>query len=51
MAKDPVCGLSVDESRAAGAVTCDGRTYHFCSAHGKGQFKKARSVREKATRG
>ncbi len=28
---DPVCGMKVDPSRAAGSVTHEGRTYYFCS--------------------
>src|SRR5690349_4914270 len=28
---DPVCGMSVDPQRAAGAVSHGGRTYYFCS--------------------
>ncbi|HEX6999628.1 MAG TPA: heavy metal translocating P-type ATPase [Gammaproteobacteria bacterium] len=31
LAKDPVCGMSVDPTRARSA-THEGRTYHFCSA-------------------
>src|SRR5579864_909859 len=30
-AKDPVCGMSVDPSKAAGRVEHDGRIYYFCS--------------------
>ena len=29
---DPVCGMSILPSRAAGHVEHEGRTYHFCSA-------------------
>ena len=28
---DPVCGMTVDPERAAGAVEHAGETYHFCS--------------------
>jgi Cu+-exporting ATPase len=31
MATDPVCGMTVDESRAAGSVVHAGTTYYFCS--------------------
>ncbi|MBI3491489.1 MAG: YHS domain-containing protein, partial [Acidobacteria bacterium] len=31
MALDPVCGMTVDPARAAGAVDHDGTTYYFCS--------------------
>ena len=40
MAKDPVCGMSVDENKAAAAAVHEGRTYHFCSAYCKGEFEK-----------
>ena len=30
-AKDPVCGMSVDPTKAAGKVAHNGRTYYFCS--------------------
>jgi len=41
VAKDPACGMSVDEERAAGAVTHGGKTYYFCSAGRKTTFEKA----------
>lgn len=41
MTKDPVCGMRVDESKAAGTVVHGGRTYYFCSAHCKAEFDKA----------
>jgi P-type Cu+ transporter len=31
MAKDPVCGMSVDPAKAAGKVEHEGRVYYFCS--------------------
>ena len=42
MAKDPVCGMSVDMKEATAASrTADrnGTTYYFCSDHCRGQFK------------
>src|SRR5262245_38585393 len=36
---DPVCGMTVDPATAAEAVTHDGRTYHFCSAHCAEKFR------------
>jgi YHS domain-containing protein len=30
-AKDPVCGMMVEESDAAATVEYDGKTYYFCS--------------------
>jgi YHS domain-containing protein len=31
MAKDVVCGMEVDEQRAAGKSEYEGRSYYFCS--------------------
>jgi Cu+-exporting ATPase len=31
MALDPVCGMTVDPTRAAGQFEHDGTTYYFCS--------------------
>ncbi len=31
MAKDPVCGMEVDEKEAAGKSEYKGKTYYFCS--------------------
>ncbi len=38
MAKDPVCDMDVDETKAAGSSTHEGVTYHFCSVPCKEQF-------------
>jgi Cu+-exporting ATPase len=38
-AKDPVCGMSVQPSSAAGMVEHDGKTYYFCSAGCVQKFK------------
>lgn len=38
MAKDPVCGMGVDEGKAAGSSTYKGKTYHFCSSNCKEEF-------------
>lgn len=40
MAKDPVCGMEVDERKAAGTSVHHGVTYYFCSAHCKSAFDK-----------
>jgi YHS domain-containing protein len=40
MAKDPVCGMSVDEKKAAGSSTYTAKTYYFCSASCKTDFDK-----------
>ncbi|HEX4380633.1 MAG TPA: YHS domain-containing protein, partial [Candidatus Acidoferrum sp.] len=31
IAKDPVCGMTVDPAKAAATVEYEGRPYHFCS--------------------
>ena len=41
MAKDPVCGMNVDEKKAAATVSHKGKVYYFCSANCKAQFEKA----------
>ncbi len=38
MAKDPVCGMEVDEAKAAGSSTYKGKTYSFCASHCKKAF-------------
>ena len=38
--KDPVCGMSVDSGKAAGASVHAGKTYYFCSASCRDQFEK-----------
>lgn len=40
MAKDPVCGMNVDETKAAGTAVYKGKTYYFCSASCKAKFEK-----------
>ncbi len=39
MAKDPICGMSVDETTAL-KTTRDGKDYFFCSAHCQEKFEK-----------
>ncbi len=41
MAKDPVCGMQVDEKKAAGSSVYQGTTYYFCSPRCKQSFDKA----------
>jgi YHS domain-containing protein/nitrogen regulatory protein PII len=41
MAKDPVCGMNVDEKTAAGTANHRGKIYYFCSQRCKAQFEKA----------
>ena len=40
MAKDPVCGMDVDEKKAAATADYQGRTYYFCAAACKRAFEK-----------
>jgi len=38
LAKDPACGMQVDEARAAGTSRYEGQTYYFCSTSCKEAF-------------
>jgi Cu+-exporting ATPase len=38
MAKDPVCGMLVDEKKAAGTSEYQGKTYYFCATSCKTKF-------------
>jgi YHS domain-containing protein len=38
MAKDPVCGMEVDEAKAAATSSYKGKTYYFCSPGCKKDF-------------
>lgn len=40
MAKDLVCGMKVDEKKAAGTSGYNGTTYFFCSSMCKAEFDK-----------
>lgn len=40
MAKDPVCGMDVDEKKAAGKSDYKGQVYYFCSSGCKQSFDK-----------
>ena len=40
MAKDPVCGMDVDEKSAAATSTYKGKTYHFCAEACKRAFER-----------
>jgi len=40
MAKDPVCGMEVDEKTAAGKSEHKGKTYYFCASGCKQAFDK-----------
>lgn len=38
MAKDPICGMEVDEKSAAATSEYRGKTYYFCAAGCKKAF-------------
>ena len=40
VAVDPVCGMDVDERKAAGSSEHRGQTYYFCSTGCKAAFDK-----------
>jgi len=40
MAKDPVCGMEVEEQKAAGTSQYQGRSYFSCSKSFKEQFNR-----------
>ena len=40
MAKDPVCGMDVDEKKAGGRSEYKGQVYYFCSPGCKQTFDK-----------
>jgi Uncharacterized conserved protein len=39
MAKDPVCGMEIEESSAAGTADYKGKTYYFCSSQCQTTFE------------
>jgi Cu+-exporting ATPase len=39
MAKDPVCGMNVDERKTNLKAEFEGKTYYFCSASCKKSFE------------
>ena len=47
MTKDPICGMSVDESRAI-KINQDGKDYFFCSTHCKDNFIKQEGIKDAA---
>ena len=40
MARDPVCGMDIDEQQAAATAEYQGKTYYFCSPGCKKAFEK-----------
>lgn len=41
MAKDPVCGMEVDEDKAPAKTEYQGQSYYFCAPGCKAAFEKA----------
>jgi Cu+-exporting ATPase len=41
MAKDPVCGMQINEQQATGKSDYQGQTYYFCSSNCKQQFDQS----------
>jgi YHS domain-containing protein len=41
MARDPVCGMQVDEKKAAATSQYNGQTYYFCAKSCKEKFDQA----------
>jgi Cu+-exporting ATPase len=39
--RDPVCGMQIEESEAAGQSEHQGRTYYFCSTSCKEKFDES----------
>ena len=48
MTKDPVCGMNVEESKAAATSIYQGRTYYFCATGCKTKFETEPSSYAKA---
>lgn len=42
-AKDPICGMTIEESDAVGTSEYEGKTYYFCSMDCKEEFDSAPS--------
>lgn len=40
MAKDPICGMDVDEKKPAATAAWQGKTYYFCAPGCKTTFEK-----------
>ncbi|HUK56769.1 MAG TPA: YHS domain-containing protein [Nitrospiria bacterium] len=40
MTKDPVCGMTIDEKKAAGNSVYKGATYYFCAKSCKEKFDR-----------
>lgn len=51
MAKDPVCGMNVDEKKAAATSIYQGETYYFCAKGCQAAFDKEPEKYLKGERG
>lgn len=51
MAQDPVCHMSVDESKATATSEYKGKTYYFCAVGCKERFDKEPEKYVKGTEG
>ncbi|MFQ5945579.1 MAG: YHS domain-containing protein [Anaerolineae bacterium] len=51
MAKDPVCGMEVDEQKAAAMTGYKGKPYYFCAPACKATFRNAPEKYVAAERG
>jgi YHS domain-containing protein len=51
MAKDPVCGMMVDEKKAKFKSDYEGKTFYFCNATCKTTFDKSPAKFAKSTSG
>lgn len=40
MAKDPVCGMEVDQNKAVASLVYEGRTYYFCTEACRRAFER-----------
>jgi Cu+-exporting ATPase len=40
MTKDPVCGMTIEEDKAAGTYNYDSKTYYFCAVSCRELFGK-----------
>jgi len=44
MAKDPVCGMEVDEKESQFYTHCEHETFYFCSKSCKDQFEQEKGI-------
>ncbi len=40
LVKDPICGMTIDSTKAPGVSSFEGKTFYFCSAGCKTTFDK-----------